>query len=216
MKPDPVNRLAPAIPLAEQAYHEILSRLSTADEDDRLTERDLADSLSMSRTPVRQALRRLAAESLVEGTPGRGYSVRRYTIRDVHDHYDLRCLFEPEAAALCALRSPRGDGGGASESEAAGLHSAAGSASFHRALAAACGNAALAAVIGILVDHPLRRLVSRECAALSEEHGGHRQILERVGASDPTGAANMMCAHLEALRTACLETLHAQQPGGSL
>lgn len=214
MKPDPVIRLAPAMPLAEQAYHEILSRLSTVDEDDRLTERDLADSLSMSRTPVRQALRRLAAESLIEGTPGRGYSVRKYTVRDVHDHYDLRCLFESEAAALCALRSPGGDGGGASGGEAAGLHSAVGSASFHRALAAACGNAALAAVIGILVEHPLRRLISKECAALAEEHGGHREILERVAVSDPAGAANSMRAHLEALRMACLKTLHAQQSGG--
>ena len=208
MKADPVSPLVPPVPLAEQAYHEIMSRLSAGDPDQRLVERELAEALSMSRTPVREALRRLAAESVVEGTPGRGYVVRRFVRRDVCDYYDLRLLFEPEAVVLGANRLP-----GSRGEDAGRLQAAVESSSFHMAVAAASGNAALMAVIGVLVDHPVGRLLTEDCAgATNEKEAGHARILGRMRDGDASGAAERMREHLEILRRSCVEALRPGDP----
>lgn len=70
----------------------------------RLVEEQLARSLGVSRTPVRQALTRLEAEGLVEIVPNKGAVVRGFGIEDVWDVYDLRALLEGHAARLAAGR----------------------------------------------------------------------------------------------------------------
>lgn len=67
----------------------------------RLTEEFLAGELNLSRTPIREAIRRLEAEGLV--TPlKRGVMVRAYTREDVEQIYDLRALLEAHAAGRAA------------------------------------------------------------------------------------------------------------------
>lgn len=63
----------------------------------RLVQADLADQLQVSTTPVREALRSLAAEGLVQLDAHRGAVVRRLTQDEVTEIFDLRCLLEPEA-----------------------------------------------------------------------------------------------------------------------
>ncbi len=63
---------------------------------DRLTEIDLATRLEVSRTPVREALARLASEGLVD-SEGRGYSVPTFGERDADEIYEVRFLLEPAA-----------------------------------------------------------------------------------------------------------------------
>ncbi len=56
----------------------------------------------MSRTPVREALRRLQSEGMVEHAPGGGLAVARHDLRAVTELYDLRESLEGTAAALAA------------------------------------------------------------------------------------------------------------------
>lgn len=69
---------------------------------ERLKEAALARSFEISRTPVREALRELQREGLVDATPNRGAAVRTYTIDDLHEIYVLRALLEGHAARRAA------------------------------------------------------------------------------------------------------------------
>ncbi|MGQ9482645.1 GntR family transcriptional regulator [Chloroflexus sp.] len=70
----------------------------------RLIEERLAQDLGVSRTPVRQALVRAAAEGLVQIFPNRGAVARSFTVDDLIEMYDLRALLEGHAAYLAARR----------------------------------------------------------------------------------------------------------------
>ena len=68
----------------------------------RISEPGLAQKLGISRTPVREALQRLAQEGLVELLPGRGARVRVLSGDEVREVYEVWALLEGEAAALAA------------------------------------------------------------------------------------------------------------------
>lgn len=68
--------------------------------DHRLKEESLAGEFAVSRTPVREALRQLAQDGLVEILPRRGARVVGFTVDDVEEIYDIRLSLE-----LLALRS---------------------------------------------------------------------------------------------------------------
>jgi DNA-binding GntR family transcriptional regulator len=70
----------------------------------RLVEQRIAEEFALSRTPVREALRRLEAEGLVQSEPNRGAIVRDLTTDDLADLYDLRARLEAYAAELAAVR----------------------------------------------------------------------------------------------------------------
>ena len=74
----------------------------------RLPEVDLVASLGASRGSVREALRRLTAEGLVQVTANRGASVRRLSRREVVDLFQIRGRLEPLAACLAAERIKAG------------------------------------------------------------------------------------------------------------
>lgn len=69
---------------------------------DRIIEIDLSDELRMSRTPVREALRRLVDERWLEYLPNRGMRVRVWDRKDIQDNFQVRLLLETEATALAA------------------------------------------------------------------------------------------------------------------
>src|SRR6478672_1129091 len=62
----------------------------------RLGEVELADRLGVSRTPVREALSRLAAEGLVEMVANRGARVATWTVAELEGVFDLRVTLEPQ------------------------------------------------------------------------------------------------------------------------
>lgn len=139
--------------LSDRAYAQlkrlILSR--PADADEALSERALANQLSMSRVPVREAIKALENEGILVVLPRRGIHVRRLTIAQVRELYDVREALEGMAARLCA------DRGGHEAmracrrklenlAQARPLDHAAiqrSSAAFHRILFQLCGNAQL-------------------------------------------------------------------------
>ena len=70
----------------------------------RLREEEIAESFGVSRTPVREALRRLSSDGLVVLVPNRGAEVVRWAAEDVEELFDLRSLLEGHAARRAAER----------------------------------------------------------------------------------------------------------------
>jgi DNA-binding GntR family transcriptional regulator len=58
--------------------------------DDRLIERDIAEKLNVSRTPIREALRKLETEGFVEHIPRKGVVVRGFNITEIKEIYEIR------------------------------------------------------------------------------------------------------------------------------
>ena len=75
----------------------------------RLGEVELAERLGVSRTPVREALGRLAAEGLVEIVPTRGARVTSWTVAELEGVFDLRAALEPRLTALAVPRAGHAD-----------------------------------------------------------------------------------------------------------
>lgn len=71
---------------------------------ERLVERPLCDQLGVSRTVIRETIRFLEAEGLVELLPGRGPIVANITLADARQIYDIRRMLETAAAGACATR----------------------------------------------------------------------------------------------------------------
>jgi DNA-binding GntR family transcriptional regulator len=69
------------------------------------SEAELGRLYHASRTPVREACRRLEHEGLIRIVPFRGYSVAPLSVSEFHDLQELQLIFEPAAAALAAERA---------------------------------------------------------------------------------------------------------------
>ena len=92
--------------LAERAYVAIRRLIVTLDLEPGsvINERELVERLAIGRTPVREALRRLAQEGLVEVYPRRGMFVTDVDVRRLAQLSEVRAVLEPEAARLAAER----------------------------------------------------------------------------------------------------------------
>lgn len=98
----PVNKTS-----SDDAY-ESIKRLIQSDEfspGSSIREQVVAQKLGISRTPIREALRQLAAEGWVQIFPNRGAVVVALTDQDIEEIFQLRTLIEPELAALAAVRA---------------------------------------------------------------------------------------------------------------
>lgn len=96
---------------SEQAYIEIRKRLISGEyaPGSRLSESELSGICGVSRTPVREALRRLASEYFVRVEPNRGAFVIDWSREDIMDMFEMRALLEGWAARKAAERASVGD-----------------------------------------------------------------------------------------------------------
>lgn len=94
--------------LAEQAYLELVRKIMEGrlDGGARLIEEGLCREFGISRTPVREALRRLAEEGLIEALPRRGYQVCRPDPEAVEELFACRAMIEPLALKSAISRIP--------------------------------------------------------------------------------------------------------------
>jgi DNA-binding GntR family transcriptional regulator len=97
------------LPLGEAVFRSLRRALRSGiyRPGDRLREEEVAQRLKVSRTPVREALGRLAMQGLVEPSGGRGLIVRSLSIADVLELYAMRELLEGAAARLAAQHASR-------------------------------------------------------------------------------------------------------------
>jgi DNA-binding GntR family transcriptional regulator len=173
-----------------------------------LVERDLAAALSVSKTPVREAIKTLVAKGLIEVSPYRGAVVRRVSVELAADVYGVRILLEPEAVHAAALRQPASH-----LKEAARALKAAEEAArrrdfsmmalynrdFHQALAAASGNPVLANVLAGLQDQTALVATQgwRRRDTWGEEALEHEGVLQAVRDGDAVSAADLMRNHIQ-------------------
>lgn len=92
--------------LADEAYRQLTLAIINHDlrPGDRLVMDDLANSLGISRTPIREALQRLEIERVIDPQPRRGYIVRELTEHEIELQYEARMSIEPFALAEVARR----------------------------------------------------------------------------------------------------------------
>lgn len=97
--------------LSEKAYHHLKKLILSGrlGADSILSERSLAERLSVSRVPVREAIMALEREGLLIVVPRSGVHIRRMTIEEVRELYEVRQAIEGMAASLCAARGRRGE-----------------------------------------------------------------------------------------------------------
>jgi DNA-binding GntR family transcriptional regulator len=72
---------------------------------ERVNELELAERFDVSRTPIREALNRLAAENLLVFVPNRGFFIRKLDGKDVFDLFELRRAIESTAVMLACERA---------------------------------------------------------------------------------------------------------------
>ncbi|WP_052745639.1 GntR family transcriptional regulator [Allosalinactinospora lopnorensis] len=86
-----------SVALSERVYESIRTAIVRCElsPGESVRDRDLAEQLGVSRTPVRQALSRLQALGLVSGHEGGSWSVAPMTDHDIHELFELRRALEP-------------------------------------------------------------------------------------------------------------------------
>jgi DNA-binding GntR family transcriptional regulator len=100
-----------AVSLADRAYYAVRDMIVSLEfrPGAVIDERELMDRLEIGRTPIREALRRLAQERLVEVYPRRGMFVTSIEIRDLARLAEVRSVLESHAARLAAERASADD-----------------------------------------------------------------------------------------------------------
>jgi DNA-binding GntR family transcriptional regulator len=175
----------------------------------RLRQEQLAAEYRLSRTPIREALRKLQAEGSVELVPNQGAVVRGTTVRDVREGYEVRAELEGMAAALAAtwitdehlaqlreaeelFRGATGDSQSATWARA--------NDQFHEAVQAAAGNERLRRTIRDLHKAFPRRLtwgaLEADSKLVAENVEQHHAILAAIEARDADAARDAMRRHV--------------------
>lgn len=209
--------------LAERTADSILTMLSVdkkfAPGDKIPNENDLAAILSVSRTTLREAIRILAAHQVLEIRRGRGTYVREdfnpgdqlglgqlsATLVDIRDLFEVRLIFEPQAAYYAALRATEQEieniircgrideelmlnGGDRTKAEE----------DFHNAIAAATHNAFLKELLPMMQDAISKAVELTDqlpdLVKLTVED--HRRIMEFLEKRNPDGARTAMQLHM--------------------
>jgi DNA-binding GntR family transcriptional regulator len=191
--------------LADKAYHEIRGLIVSLElaPGALIDERELIERLEIGRTPVREALRRLAHERLVEVYPRRGMFVTGVDVRELARLSEVRELLEPEAARLAAERATDTDRAQlrllVAELDAGGSELMDLDERIHRAVYRAAHNDLLEATLEQYYVLALRiwSMALDRAHELEEAVEAHRALLEAIQAGDGERAADTMRAHVQ-------------------
>lgn len=196
---------------SDRAYEAIRSMILSGDlpAGAQLAEEALADKCGVSRTPVREALRRLETDLLVVRTDTQRSFVADWSLDDVADAFELRAMLEGKAARRAAERMT---------DEALERISAAnrviekalsrpvadvagfldGNRDFHAVILEVAGSRRLAALLGTLIEQPVvwRTAHHYSHAALRRSHGEHEELIAAFARRDGAWAEAIMVGHI--------------------
>ncbi|CDO88961.1 hypothetical protein AWC29_21915 [Mycobacterium triplex] len=180
----------------------------------RLVEQRIGEMFDLSRTPVREALRALAADGLVVIERNRGAVVATMSETDIRDQYELRARLESLAAERAATRM---DAEGIAELDAAiadfdagielvssgsldaGLRRiTAANSAFHQGVVEGSRHRRLSALLVHAVDIPLVYQVFRHQTRAESERSNlfHRMVRDAIAAGEPERAGALMAEHI--------------------
>ena len=205
-------------PLQQQIHDNLLGKILRGElgPGAKISPPDIAASLGVSVTPVRDAVNLLAAEGLVRVRPRRGTIVTPMSGDDVAELYEIRLMIEPAAAELVAERATDPEIAGIrlladrlESSPATGrdtvtdldlyLAELSVDADFHTELVRAAGNRRLASLYAGLRPHVLVARINFPTMHRSrpDRRGEHLRVVEGIEARDGARARAAMTEHLQ-------------------
>ena len=208
----------PALRAVDRAYEVVRSGIITGRylAGARLTEQEIATTVGVSRTPVREALRRLDAEGLVEFTPNLGAVVTTWSESESDEIFELRAMLESYGARRAAVRATNEQITGlrrlAEQQHRESVERGAGHLErigelnnrFHRAMQDAAASPRLVRALAGLIEAPLMMRTFQKYTAedllRSAQH--HLELVRALEARDAEWAASVMFSHVHAARGA--------------
>jgi DNA-binding GntR family transcriptional regulator len=202
--------------MTDRAYRAIRRRIldGVYNSHQFLREQTLAQTLEISRTPVREALRRLVSEGWIEQIPHRGARVVEWTLEDAEEVFELRSILESHAAYRAATRMAVADCDqladlvnamedlAESSQEDAREDIAPLNDQFHRIILKSAGSPRLQRLVSAIVQAPMttRSFQRYDAQEMARSMSQHRDILRAIREGDGTWAAATMRAHILAAR----------------
>ncbi|WP_299604166.1 GntR family transcriptional regulator [uncultured Tateyamaria sp.] len=190
----------------ETAYAQLLAAIRTGEfaPGDRLRETDVADRLNLSRTPVREALRRLEADGIVEHRPRLGAVIRQLSHAELVELYEMRIVLERTAAEMAAKHAAAAEIDALSDlnsamSKGSPAEAAALNQDFHRGIYLATRNrflldAARALNNALMLMGPTTLADQQRIEVVTAQHD---DILTAIAAGDSAAAGEAAEAHLQ-------------------
>ena len=188
---------------------------------ERLLEVQLADEMGVSRTPVREAIRRLELEGFVVMVPRKGAYVAGLSINDVEEVYEIRTVLETLAVRLAAQRMQPADYAQLDDlSEKMRATWQEGNvdnwvsldASFHELLYKFSRNERLVAMMNNIMEQLSRyRIIS--LANVEVRHNSlseHQELIEALKRRDSEAAATAVAMHIENTKQSLINMLKAK------
>ncbi|MEY3994847.1 MAG: hypothetical protein RL690_243 [Actinomycetota bacterium] len=206
--------------LSEAAYSRIRSMIITLELEpgSLISESALMSTLKMGRTPIREALRSLANEKLVEVYPRRGMFVSRVDVANLSQLSETRAVLEIKAAELAATRSTPADQeitkalineiraikGDLDMPTLIGLDQR-----IHHHIYQCTHNEFLASALDNYYAHALRIwfLALDRVEHLADAIIEHRALLEAIASNDPKAASKAMKEHVEGFESEIRKSL---------
>jgi len=180
----------------------------------RITEHEVVAASGVSRTPAREALRRLHAEGLVDLTPNQGAVVIDWSPADTDEIFDLRAVLESYGAARAAtLATPeqlRELEGLAAQQQTEAHERKEGhldriaslNSRFHHALQVASASPRLSRILAALLDASLiiKTFNHYSSEDLERSASHHMELVQALAKQDPEWAASVMRSHVLAAK----------------
>lgn len=205
---------------ADQAYSYVRERLISGDfaPGTRLTEWKIADALGTSRTPVREAMRRLVGDGFLQFQPNYGTFVGTWTAKEIGDLFELRALLESEIAGAAARRISAAqlqrlttlqaqiEEGGADLDRNNLARIATLNRDFHLVIAEASDSPRMVSMLTNAIEAPVVQQTFRRYSEgqLQRSFHHHRELIDAFRAGDTSWARDAMSCHVRAARFAML------------
>lgn len=201
----------------EQIYESIRDRIIYGElhPGERIVEADLVREFKSSRGAVREALRLLESENLINAVERRGICVSKLSIKEVEELYDLRSLLESHAARLTAQKATKKivvqlNGFHRKMIKAAKKADFEGwlenNAAFHETIESNCDNSNLTSMIQLLKRrvYRFRYMIVRIPGLFETYISHHENILNAIHERDESNAEKYMKLHLDTVKSSLL------------